>query len=581
MGISELRVPNPSNIIGLFGRAVPREQWRRELLENARHANATTVVFGPWTDPESGLELMRVSDDGCGMNPRVLERRIRELADPERQETFGIGGRISTATISPAGVAWASREQGAPAAMVVMRKERNRWGLQQFPDQDGRIACAVEPVAGMLPRLASEHGTSVVLYGDGRHSTWRPAEASGIAGYLIRRYWTFGQTAVRVHGWTGGGSEGGNVRLPDSQELVERYKESGGIVTLADGSIVRWFRVAGPTRNVTTVGGHRSRLPTGLAVLHGDELYDRADKMRLARFGIYTRTAQARVVLVVVPHPDLHIAPTAERTRLVRPDARDLPWREWESSFVEQLPPELAELLPTSVTLDLEHLAAQFGPDWRERIRPRSRPLGGAGGDDEGAGSAFELAAALDPAPREEQPPTDPDEGEPKPAEGEAEAVERERPKRKPVNVEADGRTRARRGRSHDIPQPKPIAPEQWSYGDHMDYAYIESLNELHYKTTGEAIERQTRYWIDRHDDLDAEQVSETVQTAYAVEMVGKILHVLDVYAGREGWTDPLDEMLAPRTLTLASLGFHAVDAWIEERLGHEHHPLGEQQLGS
>lgn len=574
MAISELRVPNASNVVALIGKSVPPEQWRRELLENARHAGASKVLFDGWLDPESGRQLMRVSDDGCGMNPRTLQRRIRDLADPLYAETYGIGGRIATATVSPAGVAWASREEDAPAAMVVMKRERNRWGLEQFADEDDRVAITVEPVAGMLPRLAAEHGTSVVLYGDGRHDSWRPSEAHAIGSYLVRRYWTFGETAVHVQGWRSGGAKSQNERVPDTRELLDRYTEAKGVVTLADGSEVHWFRVTDPrVEGGKAAAGYRPELATGLAVLHGDELYDRGgggrSQMRLARFGLFTRAAQARVVLIIHPHPDLGIEPNAERTRLVQPHGRDLPWQEWARSFFEQLPAEIAQLLPQTPTLDLEQLQARFGNEWRERIRPVPRPVRTRGGPDQGMESTLELAATLEPiGDQHEDDRTDEKADAKGPVEApETTAPEKPAPKRKPVNIEADGHTRARKGRRHDVPHPKPIDPEDWPHGDYMDYAYIETLNELHYKTTGEAIDRQTRYWAERRDDVDQQLVAETVQAAYAVEMVGKILHVLDVYAGREGWMDPLEEVLSPRALTFASLGFHAVDAMIEEQL--------------
>ena len=108
MRVSELQVPHASQIVRLFNRDLPTDQWRRELLENARLAGARDVNFGPWIEPETGRMLTRVLDDGCGMNPRALEDRIRKLAVPITHGTFGIGGRIATAAVSPQGVAWAS-----------------------------------------------------------------------------------------------------------------------------------------------------------------------------------------------------------------------------------------------------------------------------------------------------------------------------------------------------------------------------------------------------------------------------------------------------------------------------------------
>jgi hypothetical protein len=112
-----------------------------------------------------------------------------------------------------------------------------------------------------------------------------------------------------------------------------------------------------------------------------------------------------------------------------------------------------------------------------------------------------------------------------------------------------------------------PLDLDQWVYGENVHFAYAEGANELHYLKSGEAITRQTEYWVARRDDLPADRVAEIVQNAYAIEMVGKILHALDSFVRRQGWTDSLEAMLSPRVLTFASLGFIAADALIEQNL--------------
>jgi Histidine kinase-, DNA gyrase B-, and HSP90-like ATPase len=568
MSLNELQVPNPSQIVELFGKAVPPEQWRRELLENARDAGASKVIVDAWTDPETGLDLVRVSDDGHGMNPRELERRIRDLADPQRIEAHGIGARISTAKVSPAGVAWVSRAgRDTDAAMVVMRKQRGKWGLERFAmEGDERTSAVVEPFPGMLHPLARKSGTSVVLYGDGRSSTWKPGKAYSIALWIARRYWTFGGTSVYVHGWKGASTR----RVPSTDELVDHYLEASGVVVLSDGSRASWYRVEGAKEKGRAASGARGLLQTGVAVRHGDELYDRADSNRVSHFGLYTRAAQGRALIVIEPALELHVGPNAERTRLVRQPGRDLPWRDWAASFTRQLPPELEDLLPASQPLDLEELAAHFGEEWRARLRSQPRPVRARRGDVQASdilttveGVARIMASIPEPEDHEEreerqipldEPKTPPDPPEPR--------------KRPPVRVDPGGTTRAKRGFRHDVPKPVPIDPDEWTHGENLDFFYLEELNELHYRTNGEAIERQTRYWIERMAaDLPDSVIRKRVEHAYAVEVVGKILHVLDVYAGRESWEDSLDDILTPRALTLASLGFHSVDAMIEEEL--------------
>jgi hypothetical protein len=548
--VSELQVPHASQIIRLFNRDLPTDQWRRELLENARLAGAREVNFGPWIDPDSGRPLTRVLDDGCGMNPRALEDRIRKLAVPITRGTFGIGGRIATAAVSPQGVAWAAKEAGAPAAMVVMREVRGSFGLVQFPQEDGTVAHAVEPEPGMLP-TNFDHGTTVVLYG----VEWSQRKAYGLAHSLAQRYWSFGETTVSVQGWDNP-DKAWKRRVPPLGELVDRSVDVSGRTELEDGTAIRWYRLRDQQEK------KRHPLLSGcLAVQHGLELLDRADRTRFAHF-VLSRQAQARVVLVVEPAASYGIEMNAQRSRLVRPGGRPLPWNAWARSWAERMPAEVRELLPVVTALDLEAIAAAFGSEWRSRIRPTVRPVTGRGGE-RGEVAAEVPATQLEPEgaePQEEKERGPVEEAEPP-------DVRVREPKRRAVRVEADGRTRSRRAQRHDIPKIVPLAADDWPYGKSVDYAYDEAANELHYLTSGEAIMRQTAYWVERRPDLPQNQIADTVRNAYAIEMVGKILHVLDSFVGRPEWTDPLEVMLAPRVLTFASLGFLAVDAMIEQGL--------------
>ena len=552
MRVSELQVPHASQIVRLFNRDLPTDQWRRELLENARLAGARQVSFGPWVDGETGRVLTRVLDNGCGMNPRALEDRIRKLAVPIMHGTFGIGGRIATAAVSPQGVAWASKETSAPAAMVVMREVRGSYGLVQFPQEDGTVAHAVEPEAGMLPANL-DHGTGVVLYG----VEWSQRKAYGLAHSLARRYWSFGDTTVSVQGWDNP-EKGWKRRVPPLGELVDHASEAHGRTELEDGSTVRWYRL----RDQQTKKRH-PLLSGCLAVQHGLELLDRADRTRFAHF-VLSRQAQARVVLIIEPAAHYGIEMNAQRSRLVRPGGKPLPWNAWARAWAERMPVEIRELLPVVTALDLDAIAAAFGSEWRNRIRPTLRPVTGRGQECGEAGAEVP------------QMPFVPEEVEPQ-KEGERERVEEGRveppyvrvreSKRRAVRVDADGRTRSRRAQRHDIPKIVPLEAPDWPYGESVDYAYDEAANELHYLTSGEAITRQTAYWVERRPDIPQNQIAETVRNAYAIEMVGKILHVLDSFVGRPDWTDPLEVMLAPRVLTFASLGFLAVDAMIEQGL--------------
>ena len=551
MRVSELQVPHASQIVRLFNRDLPTDQWRRELLENARLAGAQEVSFGPWVDGETGRVLTRVLDDGCGMNPRALEDRIRKLAVPIMHGTFGIGGRIATAAVSPQGVAWASKETGAPAAMVVMREVRGSYGLVQFPQEDGTVAHAVEPEAGMLP-ASLDHGTSVALYG----VEWSQRKAYGLAHYLAQRYWSFGDATVSVQGWDNP-EKGWKRRVPPLGELVEHAAEAHGRTELEDGSTVRWYRLRDQQEK------KRHPLLSGcLAVQHGLELLDRADRPRFAHF-VLSRQAQARVVLIIEPAEEYGVEMNAQRSRLVRPGGKPLPWNTWARAWAERMPIEIRELLPAVTALDLDALAAAFGSEWRNRIRPTVRPVTGMGQERGEAGIEVPRQSEVEEVESREEKGREPGEAR----EAEPSYVRVRESKRRAVRVAADGRTRSRRAERHDIPKIVPLEAADWPYGESVDYAYDEAANELHYLKSGEAITRQTAYWVERRPDLSSNQIADTVRNAYAIEMVGKILHVLDSFVGRPDWTDPLEMILAPRVLTFASLGFLAVDAMIEQGL--------------
>jgi histidine kinase/DNA gyrase B/HSP90-like ATPase len=564
--IQPLRVARPTKMIDLAARDVTEHQWERELVENGRQAGATRIVIDAYIDPDDGRALIRVSDNGHGMSPKNLKARLRDLHDPSREANFGVGARLSTLPTNPAGVVWASRQAGGSVAMVQAVRERGEYGLRMFPQDEGRLEAVVEPDPGMLPSFASNHGTAVILYGDGRSSTWHDRQAAATARRLAWRYWSFGETIVAVRGWRSGGRlEKGMEKVPSLSVLLADYALEQGSVTLADGAAAHWHVLG---KGGEGRGLRRSLLSGAVIVRHEGELYDRADRRRFADFGIYGKEAQGRVVLVIEP-PEGAVHPNGSRSRLLRPGGRDLPWLEWGRSFVEQMPDAIRAFLPTSeITLNEAELERRFGADWQKRIRATSRNIQMRMGPLEGVAQGEELQAALEPKPAAEPEPTSDDgpqaETQPRPAPPPSESK-----RRRAVSL-SNGNERAARGRRRSLPNAKPVPPENWNAGDYLDFEYVQGDNTLYFKTTGHAIERQIGYWLERANDVDPGWIGETVRTAYAIEMIGKIVHALDTFAGRPGWTDDVADYLSPRALTLASLGFCAVDAMIEDALRRE-----------
>ena len=95
-------------------------------------------------------------------------------------------------------------------------------------------------------------------------------------------------------------------------------------------------------------------------------------------------------------------------------------------------------------------------------------------------------------------------------------------------------------------------------------------------KSTGYSIERQTQHWIRERPDTEPDDIAQIVTNSYAMELVSKILNVLDTFIQREGWVDDLDKILSPRNLTFASLGFSSVDKYIEAQINERNHHFTE-----
>ena len=575
--VQEYHWPKPAEALKLLARDVKEDQWLRELVENGLAAGASQIAIDAYLDQDTGLWLTRVSDNGQGMSPNELERRLKDLGDPKRTENFGIGGRVSTLAYNSAGVIWVSRTAGHAAAMIRGREN----GLELFAQEDGRFVSVVEPDPKMLPKWIGQHGTAVILCGDGKTSTWAKNPYAW-GKELARRYWTFGNTTVQVANWRDKGR--GLQNVPPFHKLLERHSVNTGNVILSDGTRIDW--------HIIKVGEEQQRFKStligGLAVRHGNELYDWADARRFARFGLYSRPAQARTVLIINP-PEGMVHPTAARSRLVRiAGNKDLPWEDWATDFVQQLPDALKELLPKSLAvIDFTRLQEAFGKDWRMRIAPTIHGVKTSSAmAEQAAETGKRFDAELQPIKLEKELSEQSESEKENPSERPKSEVERHERQRREVE-KGNGNAHGRFASRADLPEVIPLGPDDWrSEIPEFDFEYNPTGQRtngsvgpvLYMKTTGYAILRQTEHWARLRPDIDSDVIATIVQESYAFEAIAKIVHMFDAFYQRPGWIGDIDDILSPRNLTFSVLGFLTLDSFIEDGIRKYQTGIGEAE---
>lgn len=356
------------------GLELPEHQFLRELVQNGFDADARNVVIDTYTDPDDGAEKLRISDDGDGMGATALRHHIKTLhtSGAGRAGNYGIGARIATLARNPWGVTWVSQTAGMQPHQVRASKGARGYGLQKFETEDGTWEAVYAPDDGILHSIVARagHGTSVVLHGDhpGRVTG---TGLGGAAGFLSRRYWQFPRgTKVSI-------SLDGNLRpIYPTRELLNRDAVASGELTL-EGSLpalLRWF-VLPPAADRQSAAGRG--VAGRLALLHRDELFGSYDEATLlTRFGIMTKAARNRVVLVLEPFKNVSM--NTQRTRLVRRNDAQMPWTEWAEQFARSIPREVSQLIiATTPKHRLDELVARFLPDWQKLLvaQRRQRPI--------------------------------------------------------------------------------------------------------------------------------------------------------------------------------------------------------------
>jgi Histidine kinase-, DNA gyrase B-, and HSP90-like ATPase len=551
------------------GENLPPTQVLRELVQNGFEADAATV----WIDyvEEEGVEtlfrrLLRVSDDGRGMDEEALRRHIKTIhySGKELGRNHGIGARIASLAQSPAGVTWASR-QDEGEAMVKVVKEDDVFVLEKWPVEDDRLLDVVAPDPGYLD-LVPESGTAVILHGDGIADTW--TTHTDVLSYLNSRYWDVpGTIKVKEPRW--------NWRQADGLDaFLSRNAEERGYVDLHLANTKEQFRLHWALlTEAAAIHNPRSGVRRGQigAMLEGEMFRWSNASQRMVQFGITSRKVQERIVIVVeLTHRDLDAkngwVMNTGRDDIRRAEGRnEIEWAAIGRGFVQNMPAVLAKLVEDSEQgRSHEHLLRhRFGRRWQQLTRHMPRKRDGDSkrdrSSDEGEQGA-KKGKGESARPRQRGPVVNPgDTREQKPPTG-----RRRRAKPRKGTLADGGGVKV-----NGVELPKP----EWKSGDdfpgdegrfaiYEDGAPTFYLNEDH-----PLVQNAIEYYGTEYSHLPEITIRMRVKEEFGVEMLGKLVHVNE-FRDSEHWTkDDVQKMLSQEALTFAALGMQALDSQIVKTL--------------
>ncbi len=363
-----MTVKNLGFLLDRLGQDCHPLQYVRELTKNAIEAIERTGEPGTiiWDYEKvvfdlEGVRKLCIIDTGDGMTGDEMVRFINQLSSSAGQQSFqgnyGVGAKIAAATRNPAGVSYFSWKNGVGSMIFLFRDElTQQYGLKQWERSDGTWQHYLPIEDELKPDVIKDHGTMVVLHGNGQHDdtllapSISPAPRRWITRYLNDRYFEIPRDITincrEGNLLVGGPADdlGSRRAVLGHAEFLQRYSSASGSASL-DAATAHWWIIGEHdeenTDPISKYSGHlEARGHT--AALYQNELYElttrRAGMSRLQQFGI--TFGYDRVVIYVEPTSDPRLTTNTARTTLLLGN-EPLPWDEWAAEFRQKLPKEL------------------------------------------------------------------------------------------------------------------------------------------------------------------------------------------------------------------------------------------------
>lgn len=391
-----MRAGNLTHIVDSIYHNSDPYQHIREIVQNSLEAaqpgSPLTVRIHPdWHYAALSKQIygkavyrLLIEDDGCGMDERQLLRFcvFALSGDSKVQSTtanHGIGGKTSTLPGNPFGLLIMSWVDSV-GYMVKMIKDKatDEYRVQRWDMGDGsysEVVAAPEEYSIDHHGFPRTHGTIIVCMGEGPQSDTyfnfpnRPTGTiHGLTDFVNGRFFSFtNEREVDVlvweplnrdeSTWPASRSEvsgyNGAYRRARGQRyyLDRRVERNVATYEVVEGADVKYHVWTMPKDRENSVV---SELPPGyIGVLspnaYSVELYDTLGVSkgvgRFEQFGVYSKEARSRIVVLVEPDTTkVDIAPDLHRKGLSTKEG-GLPWDKWGAAFRDVMPASVKAII--------------------------------------------------------------------------------------------------------------------------------------------------------------------------------------------------------------------------------------------